>query len=288
MQIRILECCINMHACASCLGLTGIAERMRTFYMLTFYSICASSSSKTKHIRQWHVMTTNMIKFIQSIFVTKSLCCYLVWRVLLFVFLDIVKFKCMLNSRLHVLCHADMHVICQSIRWQVYLQAEIKEGNAQFFPACPRRRCTSQSWFYQAQLTFFPPFQFTSDGFICSSHGVLCSIINLFHTHLGKKSYLMFYLTESWEVPLRSRLPLLSSTHTLSVCLSLSFLSVSLYHEGLLLSCCCYSVAFLVLFCFLCVSPHMWKWRDFILASREAESLLALGLACKESHKMFN
>lgn len=55
MQIRILECCINMDVCASCLGLTGIAE-----WMCTFHSICASSSSKTKHIRQWHVMTTKI------------------------------------------------------------------------------------------------------------------------------------------------------------------------------------------------------------------------------------
>lgn len=107
---------------------------------------------------------------------------------------------------------------------------------------------------------FFSSFTVASDGFICSSHLVLRSIINLFHTHSGRKSYLMFYFTVSWGFP--SDLGFLCSARHLcvSLALSVSALSVRLFREGA-------TVDVVLLFV-------MWECGgDFIFAWRRGETL---------------
>lgn len=106
---------------------------------------------------------------------------------------------------------------------------------------------------------FFSSFTVASDGFICASHLVLRSIINLFHTHKGKLFDVLFH--SFLRVPLRSRLPLLSQTlvcFSRSVCLG--SLSVRLFREGA-------TVDVVLLFV-------MWECGgDFILAWRRGEML---------------
>lgn len=97
----------------------------------------------------------------------------------------------------------------------------------------------------------FSSFTVASDSFICASHLVLCSIINLFHTRLGRESYLMFYLAVSWGFP--SDLGFLFSARrwcvslALSVCQSVSS-SVCVFSlwvfsaRDCFLSCCCCSL----------------------------------------------
>ncbi len=153
------------------------------------------------------------------------------------------------NSRLSVFCYVDAHVICQRMRWQVYLQAELKHS----FPSISQKEVHIAVTVLSSTTDLFSSFTVASDGFICASHLVLCSIINLFHTRLGRESHLMFYLAVSWGFP--SDLSFLCSARRWCVsllCLSVSrsvFLSLSVFREGLLSE-------LLLLFV-------MWEWGGF-------------------------
>lgn len=165
------------------------------------------------------------------------------------------------SSRLAVFCYVDVHVICQRMRWQVYLQAEMKrKAMLMFSHHIPEGGAHSSHGFIKHDWPFFSSFTVASDGFICASHLVLRSIINLFHTHLGRKSYLMFYFTVSWGFP--SDLGFLCSARHLcvSLALSVSALSVRLFREGA-------TVDVVLLFV-------MWECGgDFIFAWRRGETL---------------
>ncbi len=125
------------------------------------------------------------------------------------------------------------------MRWQVYLQAELKHS----FPSISQKEVHIAVTVLSSTTDLFSSFTVASDGFICASHLVLCSIINLFHTRLGRESHLMFYLAVSWGFP--SDLSFLCSARRwvflCSVCLSVGLcFSLSVFSvRDCSLSCCC-------------------------------------------------
>ncbi len=116
------------------------------------------------------------------------------------------------------------------------------------FPSISQKEVHIAVTVLSSTTDLFSSFTVARDSFICVSHLVLCSIINLFHTRLGKESYLMFYLAVSWGFP--SDLGFLCSARhwcvslALSVCQSVSF-SVCVFSlrvfsaRDCFLSCCC-------------------------------------------------